>query len=367
MLYGSMEGDVAALAIAGFSDATVLDGAIGSGDDSNDDDDAALSEIVAFRPPLVPGADLKLARLQCEHELSMMELRHEKEVTALRQDLRRLQRQHRGELRRSDKVISALADERDGLTCKLEEANAAISQLSDRHAAVRRADARHREQLTLSRSQAAAEASTSEVTIASLRERLDEVMSRGALNERSLTELRRELEAANLSNQDLQRSVNEGREALQTAWRDASSATAAKDILAERVTMYEQQVERLKESKQLAEAAVQARTDELRDACAALAAAREQRNQAARDADQSRAMVEQARGNSHEAPSRKYEVRCRDVGVRAICEERRAVRDASLVGCHVTSLLHFASINIQSSLQACCVRAVLCSSPDVER
>ena len=296
-----MEGDLAAYTSAGFADAAdTLGGAIGSGSDSDYDDvlggrTLQLLDVGPGVAGLAPGADLKLVRLQSEHALSMMELRHEKEASALRQDVRRLERHHRGEARRREKAIAALSWQGDELANKLSTASAELAQVTERYVAAKRADTRHRDQLTALRAQAAADASTADATITALRQRLDEEMVRGAASERTIAELRKDLEGANLASQDLQRSVNEGREALQRAWRDASSATAARDLLSERVSMHQREAERLEEAKRLAEEAAHARTEELREACAALAAAREQRNQAAREAEACRAVAEEAK------------------------------------------------------------------------
>ena len=119
--------------------------------------------------------------------------------------------------------------------------------------------------------------------------------ARATESERTAAELRKELEAAHLAHADAQRSVTEAREQLQGAWLEASRATAASELLAERVAMLQRESERLGEQLGLAHRAEQQRSEELRETCAALAGVREQRNQLAREAEASRQAEVEAR------------------------------------------------------------------------
>ena len=316
-------------------------------DDSSDDFASLLEPIDGSGgyslQALYPQADRELVRLESEHAISMMELRHEQEITALRQDAREQLRRLRAEVRRRDKALTALTDERDTLAAQLASTSAELAPYPAQLAAARRSDAKHKQQLATTRLQAEHERASLEQSMQALRERLElaaaterasleqsmqaqrerlelaaaterasleqrlEVLrerlepqlaaatARATESERTAAELRKELEAAHLAHADAQRSAAEAREKLQGAWLEASRATAASELLAERVAMLQRESERLGEQLGLAHQAEQQRSEELRETCAALAGVREQRNQLAREAEASRLAEVEAR------------------------------------------------------------------------
>ena len=344
-------------------------------DDSSDDFASLLEPIDGSGGSLTPGgyslqtlypqADRELVRLESEHAISMMELRHEQEITALRQDAREQLRRLRAEVRRRDKALTALTDERDTLAAQLASTSAELAPYPAQLAAARRSDAKHKQQLATTRLQAEHERASLEHSMQALRERLElaaateranleqsmqvlrerlelaaaterasleqsmqaqrerlelaaaterasleqrlealrerlepqlaAATARATESERTAAELRKELEAAHLAHADAQRSAAEAREKLQGAWLEASRATAASELLAERVAMLQRESERLGEQLRLAHQAEQQRSEELRETCAALAGVREQRNQLAREAEASRLAEVEAR------------------------------------------------------------------------
>ena len=353
------EGDAMAFANAGLIDAASM--SIQSSpsasadlyDSSSDDFGSLLEPIDGGGGSLTPGgyslqaqypqADRELVRLESEHAISMMELRHEQEITALRQDAREQLRQLRAEVRRRNKALTALTDERDTLAAQLASTSAELAPYPAQLAAARRSDAKHKQQLATTRVQAEHERTNLEQSMQALRERLElaaaaerasleqstqalrerlelaaaterasleqrlealrerlepqlaAATARATESERTAAELRKELEAAHLAHADAQRSVTEAREQLQGAWLEASRATAASELLAERVAMLQRESERLGEQLGLAHRAEQQRSEELRETCAALAGVREQRNQLAREAEASRQAEVEAR------------------------------------------------------------------------
>ena len=331
------EGDAMAFANAGLIDAASM--SIQSSpsasadlyDSSSDDFGSLLEPIDGGGGSLTPGgyslqaqypqADRELVRLESEHAISMMELRHEQEITALRQDAREQLRQLRAEVRRRNKALTALTDERDTLAAQLASTSAELAPYPAQLAAARRSDAKHKQQLATTRVQAEHERTNLEQSTQALRERLElaaaterasleqrlealrerlepqlaAATARATESERTAAELRKELEAAHLAHADAQRSVAEAREKLQGAWLEASRATAASELLAERVAMLQRESERLGEQLGLAHRAEQQRSEELRETCAALAGVREQRNQLAREAEASRLAEAEAR------------------------------------------------------------------------
>ena len=316
-------------------------------DDSSDDFASLLEPIDGSGgyslQALYPQADRELVRLESEHAISMMELRHEQEITALRQDAREQLRRLRAEVRRRDKALTALTDERDTLAAQLASTSAELAPYPAQLAAARRSDAKHKQQLATTRLQAEHERASLEQSMQALRERLElaaaterasleqsmqaqrerlelaaaterasleqrlealrerlepqlaAATARATESERTAAELRKELEAAHLAHADAQRSAAEAREKLQGAWLEASRATAASELLAERVAMLQRESERLGEQLGLAHQAEQQRSEELRETCAALAGVREQRNQLAREAEASRLAEVEAR------------------------------------------------------------------------
>jgi hypothetical protein len=316
-------------------------------DDSSDDFASLLEPIDGSGgyslQALYPQADRELVRLESEHAISMMELRHEQEITALRQDAREQLRRLRAEVRRRDKALTALTDERDTLAAQLASTSAELAPYPAQLAAARRSDAKHKQQLATTRLQAEHERASLEQSMQALRERLElaaaterasleqsmqaqrerlelaaaterasleqrlealrerlepqlaAATARATESERTAAELRKELEAAHLAHADAQRSAAEAREKLQGAWLEASRATAASELLAERVAMLQRESERLGEQLRLAHQAEQQRSEELRETCAALAGVREQRNQLAREAEASRLAEVEAR------------------------------------------------------------------------
>ena len=316
-------------------------------DDSSDDFASLLEPIDGSGgyslQALYPQADRELVRLESEHAISMMELRHEQEITALRQDAREQLRRLRAEVRRRDKALTALTDERDTLAAQLASTSAELAPYPAQLAAARRSDAKHKQQLATTRLQAEHERASLEQSMQALRERLElaaaterasleqsmqaqrerlelaaaterasleqrlealrerlepqlaAATARATESERTAAELRKELEAAHLAHADAQRSAAEAREKLQGAWLEASRATAASELLAERVAMLQRESERLGEQLGLAHQAEQQRSEELRETCAALAGVREQRSQLAREAEASRLAEVEAR------------------------------------------------------------------------
>lgn len=304
-------GDLAAYAAAGIIDnPSSSKGGSDDDDDSDDDFDSLLEPSggnsgLGLLPSgnsvqvLYPHADRELVRLQSEHAISMMELRHERDITELRQDAREQLRKLKTELRRRDKALETIQDERDSLAAQLAAVSAELAPYPAQLAAARRSDAKHKQQLAAVRVQAAHERASLEQSLQALHERLEprleEASSRATEAERTVAELRKELEAANLQRADLQRSVAESRERLDVAWRERSEASTARDLQAERVTMLQHEVARLEDTARQATATAQARADEVRETVGALAAAREQRNQIAREAEACRVAESEAR------------------------------------------------------------------------
>ncbi|KOO22479.1 hypothetical protein Ctob_001454 [Chrysochromulina tobinii] len=305
-------------------------------DDSSDDFASLLEPIDGSGgslQALYPQADRELVRLESEHAISMMELRHEQEITALRQDAREQLRRLRAEVRRRDKALTALTDERDTLAAQLASTSAELAPYPAQLAAARRSDAKHKQQLATTRLQAEHERASLEQSMQALRERLElaaateranleqsmqvlrerlelaaaterasleqsmqaqrerlelaaaterasleqrlealrerlepqlaAATARATESERTAAELRKELEAAHLAHADAQRSAAEAREKLQGAWLEASRATAASELLAERVAMLQRESERLGEQLGLAHQAEQQRSEEV--------------------------------------------------------------------------------------------------------
>ena len=311
-----LDGDVAAIAVAGFVSAvtptTMEHPALGIGSDSDEeptyvpsgpdllsspyDGARALPALLGWRADVVrPGCDSELLRLQQDHTISMMQLRHEQQLSDQRHVARRAEKVLRTEGRRREKAFAAMVEERDALAASLSRASEQLTQLTEQHALLKRAHARQARELEAARVQAASETSGNEATTLALRQRSEEATTRAAESERVVAELRKELAASQLARQDLQRSVSEGQEALQKAWRDASSAMAAKELLAERVAIHQREAERREDAVRVAAEASHKREDDLRETCAALAAAREQRNQAAREAEADRLSAAETR------------------------------------------------------------------------
>ena len=207
------EGDAMAFANAGLIDAASM--SIQSSpsasadlyDSSSDDFGSLLEPIDGGGGSLTPGgyslqaqypqADRELVRLESEHAISMMELRHEQEITALRQDAREQLRQLRAEVRRRNKALTALTDERDTLAAQLASTSAQLAPYPAQLAAARRSDAKHKQQLATTRVQAEHERTNLEQSMQALRERLElAAAAERASLEQSTQALRERLELA---------------------------------------------------------------------------------------------------------------------------------------------------------------------------
>lgn len=308
MVSEPLEAETAAIAVAGFVEHTGLGGIA-----SDSDEDASFvaggpelyggSDIYgdgaralpAFADLNRPGADPEFLRLQQDHAISMLQLRHEQQLNDQRHIARRTEKALRTEGRRREKAFAAMVEERDALAASLARASDQLTQVTEQHALLKRANARQARDLEAARVQAASDTSGNEATTRALQQRLEEATARAAESERVVAEVRKELAASQLARQDLQRSVTDGQEALQKAWRDTSAAAAAKELLAERVAIHQREAERREDALRLAAETSQKREDELRETCAALAAAREQRNQAAREAEADRLLAAETR------------------------------------------------------------------------
>jgi hypothetical protein len=261
-----------------------------SGSESDSADEIPLADA-----GLLPGADLELARLHAEHTISMMELRHEREVHALRQDARSQERSLRRELRQRDKMLATLAQERSELTAALGESQRSLSRLGEQYAALNRKDMRHQQQLATSSAQMAAERASFDARLTSQRERLDEASARAAAGEQAASDARRELEKCRAECHEMSLRLSEAQSALESGRKELSNVSTAKAVLEERVREHEHALARLEDAGQLSEQMSRAREEELRATCTALATAREQRNQAAREADACRVGEVEAR------------------------------------------------------------------------
>jgi hypothetical protein len=245
------------------------------------------------------GTDFELARMQSEHAMSMVTMRHQQELTDIHEAARQREKGLRHEVRRRDKALRALAHERAEASTRLTGLETERSHLAAQVAALQKANARQTQHLAALRAQVAADKTAVEARAAVQQERLEEANERAYKGERAASELRREVEAANLARQEAERAAAEARDALQGAWRDLGSATAAKELMAERVALLRAQLHKLDEGAHLAVSSAQQRETELREACAALAATREQRNQAAREAEACRVTAAEASEDLH--------------------------------------------------------------------
>lgn len=303
--------------------------------------DTSMESSHIFRGPqerqgLLPGVEEELARRHTEHAISMASIQYERQLDELtakltaiaRQREKALRQAQRHEVRRRDKAIKALVAERDAFAARaaaaeaeLEEAAeekrlaAEVSELQGQLAASRRSVAKHQKQvaaterqvaatekqvaavekrLTEAKAHAAAERSTFEVRLAAQQERLEDVSTRCLRAEQAEAELRREIEAHALKEHDLERSLGEVRDKLDARTRELSAAVAEASLEKERVALLHREVEKLDESAKRAHAPTAQLQAEVRELSAALAAAREQRNQASREAENSRVHAAEA-------------------------------------------------------------------------
>lgn len=228
------------------------------------------------------------------HQLAVAALRHGREMAAVQATAAQREKAIRHEACWRDRALQEIACERDDLASQLAAMEGERAQLAARACALKQSRARHTHQLVGLRARAAAERGGTEVRSAAAQQRLEEVTARARSAERAETELRRELDEARLARQDVERTIVESREALQSAWRELGGASAAKEHMTTRASMLEAEMRKLDERARASASASHEREAELREACAALAAAREQRNQAARDAEACRAKAAEA-------------------------------------------------------------------------
>ena len=289
---------------------------------------------------LVPGVDLHLARLQQDHNVSLLSLRHERELDdlaasaqqqmkvmqqkiaaqqqkiatqqqqlaaqqeqmAVQQQQMTTQLQHvQKRAKACAKALRAVTQERDAQAARAAAAEAEVPPLAEQLTALRSRDEKQSQQVTALKqqvtglkTQVAAERQTFEVRVAAQQERLEDLSTRCLQGEQQVVALRTELETAHLGKQEAETLFAQTKEALDTARKEASAGSASASLEKERVGLLQREVEKQADDAERHKRALVQREAELREVTAALAAAREQRNQAARDADFSRVSAAEA-------------------------------------------------------------------------
>ena len=205
------------------------------------------------------------------------------QLAAARKHLATLQEEHERRLRDSEREHERQCTEfeRQLVTAeaKREKQLSALEQKREKQMSAAE------QKLVAAKAQAASERQAFDVRIAAQQERLEEVSTRCLRSEQVEQELRRELESQALKLQDVERSLADTRAKLESSRNELSSAAAAASLERERVALLHREVEKLDESARRAHAGYGQREAEVRELSAALAAAREQRNQASRDAE----------------------------------------------------------------------------------
>ena len=297
-------------------------------DSSSDSDLEAVLGDSNLQPPssrLPASADWQLTRAETEHALSLATMRHEYELSNHRHAARRAQQELRQELRRQRKAMAALVLERDELHAQLVAVQSEASNQSraleasvqrhatvvERLAAVERSGAQHQRQLAATRAQAEAQREGFEAAAAMQRERLTEETARAEAAGRVSEQLRAQVDALKVERLDLLRWQEDAREKLSTGAERLASTASEKEVIAERLAGALREVERLDASARAAADVASARAVEVQQLSAALAAAREQRNQASRDADRCRSQLEDAHEEAARVEERTIEVQSR--------------------------------------------------------
>ena len=266
----------------------------GSDDSTLAEEEAHESGMVLASAPSSAAADLQLARMESEHAMAMVMMRHERELSESREAANAREKALRREVKLRGRALQIAIGERDALANRCDALSTDKARLAKQLAEVRDSDSRHAQQLAELRMQKAAETQGFEVQLAAKQERFLEVSARATAAGRLEESLRSKVEASALKSHDAESSARASQEALSSTRRELGGAVASRELMAERVSMLQKEVERLDETARSASDLTRQKESELREVVAALAAAREQRNQAAREAEVCRVSAAEA-------------------------------------------------------------------------